>query len=297
MKRPVRFLKTLIVLAIVFATALYVERVRLSDLWREATAPELPAAVSYADIQEQKEEPAAAPVEEIPVVAPEPESAPDPTPEPAPEEVPAVPAASPTDVAPTEPSAATLPASINLAVPFTSQAPSGNWDEVHEETCEEASSYMAAAFYQGMSGTIAADVAEAELQRLVAYELDTFGFYKDTNAEETVRMISDAYGYRSELLTNPTVDDIKSALAAGHPVIVPAAGQELGNPYFTAPGPPYHMFVIRGYSGDRFIVNDPGTRHGEAYTYSIDTVMSAIHDWNGGDVEHGARVVIVVLPG
>ena len=31
-----------------------------------------------------------------------------------------------------------LPASLLLEVPFTSQAPFGNWDEPYQEACEEA---------------------------------------------------------------------------------------------------------------------------------------------------------------
>lgn len=291
MKRPIRMLKALVVFAIVFATALSLEHLRLGDLWREATAPELPPAVGYeevvgeapaddADAADGDAEPADADAEPPAIPEPTDDSAVPPT----------APPAVPTPTAPA------VPVSLNLAVPFTSQAPTGNWDEVHEETCEESSAYMVAAFYRGVSGTIPTDAAEAELQRLVAYELETFGYYKDTTAQETSRLISDAYGYRASVLANPTVDDIKAALAAGHPVIVPAAGRELGNPYFTAPGPVYHMFVIRGYSGDRFIVNDPGTRHGEAYTYPIDTVMNAIHDWNAENIGLGAKAVIVVFP-
>ncbi len=296
MKRPIRFLKALFVLAIVFATALYVGRVRLGDLLREATAPELPEAVGYEEVVGGE-----APVEDPEVAVGDVEgvenvdgggSKPATT-----STSEAEPGGSTGPPAATTPPAQTIPVSINLSVPFTSQAPTGNWDEVHEETCEESSAYMVAAFYKGVSGTIPADTAEAELQRLVAYELDTFGYYKDTTATETSRMILDEYGYRSDLLKDPTVDDIKTALAAGHPVIIPAAGRELGNPYFTAPGPVYHMFVIRGYSGDRFIVNDPGTRHGEAYTYPIDTVMNSIHDWNAENIDLGGKVVIVVRPG
>ncbi|KKR45570.1 MAG: hypothetical protein UT82_C0026G0013, partial [Parcubacteria group bacterium GW2011_GWB1_40_14] len=92
-----------------------------------------------------------------------------------------------------------------------------------------------------------------------------------------------------------TVDTIKRELAAGNPIIVPAAGRELGNPYFTSPGPLYHMLVIRGYtSDDKFITNDPGTRRGEEYTYKFDILMNAIHDWNGGDVINGKKVIIVL---
>src|SRR3954467_10835183 len=36
-----------------------------------------------------------------------------------------------------------LPRTLLLKVPFTPQAPTANWDELHNEACEEASSLMA----------------------------------------------------------------------------------------------------------------------------------------------------------
>src|SRR3989344_6960165 len=44
---------------------------------------------------------------------------------------------------------APLPSEVNLAIPFTVQAPFANLDEVHEEFCEEASVLMAASYVLG----------------------------------------------------------------------------------------------------------------------------------------------------
>ena len=44
-------------------------------------------------------------------------------------------------------SAPSLPSSKLLPVPFTPQAPTANWDELHGEGCEEASVIMANAYY------------------------------------------------------------------------------------------------------------------------------------------------------
>ena len=99
---------------------------------------------------------------------------------------------------------------------------------------------------------------------------------------------------------------IKTAIAAGHPVIIPSAGRELGNPNFTGEGPIYHNLVIRGYTADgKFITNDPGTRKGEQYVYEQSVIMNAIHDWvpagdrtiaANGSVATGRRVVLEVTP-
>ncbi|MBI2984906.1 MAG: C39 family peptidase [Candidatus Kerfeldbacteria bacterium] len=196
-----------------------------------------------------------------------------------------------------------FPAEKNLAIPFTSQAPHANWDTDHNEFCEEAAVLMVGRYFQRRP-IRDRDDAEAALQQLKAWELDQLGFYYDTTAAETAQMLVDFYELRVEAITNPTVDDIKRAVASGQPVIVPAAGRELGNPNFRSPGPIYHMLVIRGYTDDgQFITNDPGTRNGEEYVYDQEVVMNAIHDWvpsgdrtvpRNGDVRDGQKVVLIV---
>ena len=189
-----------------------------------------------------------------------------------------------------------LPAEVNLAVPFVVQAPYGNWEDPYGEFCEEASVLMAISYIRGEKITSPAD-ADAKMLAIKAFEDKRFGYYKDTNAAETAAIIKEFYKYNNvALVPNPTASDIKNALAAGKPVIIPVAGRMLGNPYFTAPGPIYHMLVIKGYTKDgKFITNDPGTRRGADFLYSEATIMNAIHDWPGSErIDQGKRVVIVV---
>lgn len=154
---------------------------------------------------------------------------------------------------------------------------------------------MVALYYKGVKpGATSEQAAEDELQKLVKLQESLFGYFEDTTARETALFAKRQYALTSRLLVDPTLEEIKKELAAGRPVIVPAAGQELGNPYFTPPGPIYHMIVLRGYTKDGFITNDPGTRRGEGFVYSFDTVMNAIHDWNAEDIQKGGRVVIVL---
>ena len=275
MRRHVRFSVGAIIFLIAVATALYTQRVRFSDLIAEVDAPELPEPVAYEDVSEPEPD-----IEEEPTAEPAPAPEPIPEPEPAPDDE------------------ATLPAAFNLAVPFTSQAPFSNWDAVHQETFEEASVYMVAAYYQGVSGKIAPQTAEDELQRLIAIEDDLFGYFEDTTALETARLATAAYGLRAQTEFNPTVEHIKNHVAAGRPVIVPADGRLLGNPNFTGDGPPYHMLVIRGYADGNFIANDPGTRRGEEYVYSEATIMNAMHDWTGSydTMPTGPKVILVIYP-
>lgn len=194
------------------------------------------------------------------------------------------------------PTSTPLKPAVNLDIPFTSQAPFKVWDEDHEEFCEEAAVLMVVGYVRGDSSITDPAVADARLYEIKNWELATFGYFEDTTAAETVRIIREHFGIsKVELFNNPSINDMKSWLDQGRAIIVPAAGQQLGNPNFTAPGPLYHMVVVKGYTSDgKFITNDAGTRKGADYIYDQSVIMNAMHDWNGGDVTHGAKVVIVV---
>jgi len=302
---------TFTIFLIALGVGTYTQRVEVLEWYRGVTTPELPESIRYEDrfpIKDDREDPLfhLDPLDEgtedsdeeidgsdeiYPTDTPEPSEPEEQLAEEEPIEEP------PVDEPVEEES--TLPVSMNLAVPFTSQAPHGNWDEPYQEGCEEASVYMVHAYFSGMDeGRIPASTADEAILQVVEFEMELFGFYKDTTAEKTGVFAELLYGHTYQLLTNPTVEDIQRKLVQGHPVIVPVAGRLLGNPYFTAPGPLYHMLVIRGYTEEgQFIVNDPGTYRGEAYLYDFDTIMNALHDWNeGGEITDGGKVVLVLSP-
>ncbi|MAG12042.1 MAG: hypothetical protein CMI52_04555, partial [Parcubacteria group bacterium] len=186
------------------------------------------------------------------------------------------------------------PAEFNLAIPFTSQAPHGNWEMPYQEACEEASILMSSWFINDIKSRTKGE-ADQEILELVAWQEERFGYYKDTTVEETLSIVHEYFGYADAyIIENPSIKDITDAVAFGYPVIVPAAGKLLNNPYFTGDGPLYHMLVIRGYAEDEFITNDPGTRRGEQFRYKQQHIMDVMHDWNGGDVINGKKAVIIV---
>lgn len=192
----------------------------------------------------------------------------------------------------------TIPTSFNLAIPFTSQAPIGNWDALHEETCEEAAVYMVAEYYDGTpAGKMDVAASDTAMLDMVAYQEAT-GYGVSISAVELAAFIDEYYdgAYVVDIIENPSADDIRQLVADGYPVIVPAAGRLLGNPFFTGEGPLYHMLVVRGYEDGRFVTNDPGTRHGENYMYEVTIFMNAIHDWNNGDPVNGTQRVLVMSP-
>lgn len=191
--------------------------------------------------------------------------------------------------------------SVLLAVPFASQAPFGVWDALHEDACEEAAVIMAHNYVKKLP--LNNQIMEDGLQSMIAWE-ETQGFGLSITMSNVQLTMNKFLGNtNTRLIDNPTIEDLKNELSAGNPIVVPAAGRDLGNPYFSGLGPIYHMYTLIGYDDARkeFITNDPGTKRGEKYRYSYDTVISTMHDWNGAttseEIRKGKKVVLVVEAG
>jgi hypothetical protein len=196
-----------------------------------------------------------------------------------------------------------IPDSYNLAVPFAPQAPRGDWSLPYQEACEEASLIMAYRFFSKQGLTY--DEMDSEIKKLVAWQIEKFGYYKDTTSKEVVIMARDYFGMDSELDFDTSVDNIKKIISNNNLIIIPAAGRLLPNPYFSGEGPAYHMLLIRGYTKTHFITNDPGTKRGEEFVYKHNDLIRAIHDLpfdSGGDnidnledkIKEGQKVLIVI---
>lgn len=190
---------------------------------------------------------------------------------------------------------APLPAKILINTPFTSQAPLGVWDAYHEEACEEASIIMVKYFLD--KKPLTPQIAEDQIQKMIAFEIKNYGGYKDTSAQKDVQLAADFYGLKNlKVVYDFSKEDLKKYLALGKPIIIPAAGRLLGNPNFTFPGPLYHNLVLVGYDGNTIITNDPGTRKGQSYRYNIDVLYNAIHDFSGdvNNITQGRKAMIVL---
>ncbi|MBI2063063.1 MAG: C39 family peptidase [Candidatus Yanofskybacteria bacterium] len=198
-------------------------------------------------------------------------------------------------------------AGINLAVPFSPQAPYADWSLPYQESCEETSAILVDKFYK--NETITPEIADKEILKLVEWQKKRFGYYFHTTAKETSIMLREYFGYKKvDVLNDISIETIKSHILAGRPVIVPLAGQMAGNPYYRQPGPVYHMLVIKGVTKDGdFITNDVGTKRGQNYVYDDEVLFNAIHDApTGGDgwdvanpeeyVKTGRKTIVVVYP-
>jgi hypothetical protein len=184
-----------------------------------------------------------------------------------------------------------------LQVPFTPQAPTANWDELHNEACEEASAIMAGAYFAGRTETkLPAEFVEAEIAKLTQWQQNNFGYYLNADAAETARMIEAVYGLNTTIIRDFTETDLKQALNENKLVVLPAAGRLLGNPNFRRPGPLYHMLVIKGYTTTAFVTNDPGTRNGLNYSYAFETLYNAAADWDHTNhtVDTAKKIAIIV---
>ena len=191
-----------------------------------------------------------------------------------------------------EPAAVT---ELQLELPFTSQAPYGDWSMPYQEACEEAALIMVYNYLMGES--LSQGSADNQIVELASW-VETNGYGVDIGTQDAAAIVEDFYSLIATVYTgdDTSTENIKALLSAGHPVIMPAAGNILDNPGYGNPGPPYHMIVIVGFNESGFITHDPGLSTGDFYTYSYETIQSALHDWNGSKstVETGAKAILVL---
>jgi hypothetical protein len=176
-------------------------------------------------------------------------------------------------------------ASSSLAVPFIPELPDGRIAHPWIDGCEEASIVMIEQYYQGITTTPRSE-AKKIMQNYFNIENRIFGSNANTDAKQTARLINEYSKYfESQIINNPTLDQIKEQIGAGKPVIALVYGFNLDNPRipFARYGSYYHTFVIKGYddSSKEFIVNDDGDyEQGLDLRYKYDTIMGALHDYN-----------------
>lgn len=182
-----------------------------------------------------------------------------------------------------------LPDKKEINVPFTSQAPAGDWSEPWQDACEETSIYMVSSFYN--NDQIKRDQAIQQIKQIFAVKNKDFKVSKDESLQTIADLIK-ALGlpWTTTIVYGPTLDQIKTELAANRPIIVPVFAPALTN----TDGPDYHVMVLIGYDDDKkeFIVNDPGTKNGQAIRFPYDKFMGAIHDLDAKDYQAGKKAVM-----
>ena len=192
---------------------------------------------------------------------------------------------------------------VLLSVPFTAQAPFGQWSDPRQDYgCEEASLLMAWKYINNQP--LSKSEAKKQIIAMSDWEDRVYGEFRDTSAFDTMERFKQFFSYdKVRLQYDIGIEDIKAELALGNPVIVPVNGRVLDNPYYTPPGPPQHMLVVVGFDDktQEFITNDPGTRRGEQLRYSYNNFNNSLRDYVTGHSEpvlrqRTAMIVIDPLP-
>lgn len=175
---------------------------------------------------------------------------------------------------------------ILQTVPFTSQAPLGEWSDARQQDgCEEASALMAMAWVKGETGQTATQWRD-KIVALADWQQANKGENLDVHVNDVADWIFRDYFSHDGVSVKDvsSAADIIAELEVGRVVLLPMDGQALGNPYFSPPGPERHMLLVIGYDYDsqEFITNDPGTRRGASFRYGAETLYRAIRVYPTG---------------
>jgi hypothetical protein len=190
-----------------------------------------------------------------------------------------------------------LPSKKNIDVPFTSQAPAGDWSEPWQNACEETSIYMVTSYYK--NDPIKRDEAVKKIQEILAVKNQNFKVSHDESLETIAELIKTlGLPIDAQIKTDPTVDDLKAELAKDRPIIVPVYSPSLWSSSYHGGGADYHVLVLTGYDDEQgvFIVNDPGSTNGQGLQFPYDKFMAAIHDLNSKNYKAGTKAVLFTKP-
>jgi peptidase C39-like protein len=211
--------------------------------------------------------------------------------------------AAPTDNSPS-PIPIALPDHILLQVPYTTQAPLGNWAQ-HQESCEEATLTMLSSYWaRDPSVVIDPNAADAAIAALVHWQVQNWGSEDDLTDNLMGELAKDYYGYAYEIVPNDP-QAIREQLAAGRPLIAGVRTHGLGNPNYPGYGNHYeqtgwsvpHFVLVIGYDGDGVWLNDPGISKGRGYHITFGQLAHAIDslDQHHPTLNEG-QVLLVAAP-
>jgi len=187
-----------------------------------------------------------------------------------------------------------------ITTTFVPQAPEKNWDQPWQDACEEAALLTAHYYYSNKNPSTL--TIKQDILKMIEYE-DSQNYLLDINLIQMSEISTNYFDYQPEIISNPSVEDLKRQISLNRPVIVPANGKTLyrENKYFKNGGPYFHNVVILGYddSKQKFTVHDVGTQFGAYFNYSYDLLIESIHDFPASgkkeDVDTGEKRVLILL--
>ena len=194
-----------------------------------------------------------------------------------------------------------LPVAVSLPVPFTPQAPLGNWAD-RQHTCEEASLVMVDRYLHGdHSGTlIDAHTADSAINQVTTWKPA-----QDLTTQQVGEVAQKYMGWAYKVLDSSRIN-MKDQLALGRPLIFGVRTHGLGNANYPGYRDHYeqtgwsvsHYLVVTGYDqSDTYILNDPGLTRGHGYHITYDQLMHAVDDLDQAYPSlNMGRVFVVLAP-
>jgi Peptidase_C39 like family len=186
--------------------------------------------------------------------------------------------------APTPTPVPTLPPSVFIKVPYTSQFPHHNefgTNQPNENYCEAAALEMLGQYFKGDTrGVIPPDEAASAMAAIASVERRNYPGITDLPLTAVAAVGTQLFGLK------PTVSpvdlgQIEANLAAGRPVVVPVM-THLPNgamiaPYYGSVSV-YHVILITGFDTAKGLLytNDAGFIQGQNYSYTWSLLSSAI---------------------
>jgi len=183
------------------------------------------------------------------------------------------------------------PQSVILNVPYVMQAPFGEWSDRRQQYgCEEAAIVMAMAWVREATNSptdiIFKDEALRDIVNMSEYERVIYGFYEDTSAQDTARVMREFYRYEDVVVREHIgIEDIKQELAKNRVVLLPLNTRATGMAVYRD-GPVRHMVIAVGYDdkNDEIIVHDPLFRNGEYLWIPSSRLSVALWNYTSGNL-------------
>ncbi|MBU1164455.1 C39 family peptidase [Patescibacteria group bacterium] len=180
-----------------------------------------------------------------------------------------------------------LPSYVRHDVPFTAQAPFGDWNDVKQDYgCEEASIFMAIKWIEDKPFT--KEEARDAIIDMAEFQLENYNHHHDTSIADTLKLLNDYYKYTNAFAQYSIgIDDIRNELANGSVVVIPIYGRFVDNPFYSDPAPTYHQVLVVGYDNNtqELIVHDPGTSRGKNFRYTYEEITNSLIDYETGKDE------------
>jgi hypothetical protein len=191
-----------------------------------------------------------------------------------------------------------LPEKVEWPVPFTPQAPLGNWADIKQGNgCEEASMLMVDAWANNK--TLEPARTAGEIDKISDFAFKALGHFHDISNADTLRVLNEYFEFQNAYLEKEAnLEKLRTLIAEGRVTIAAVDGDRLDNPNYQIPRPANHKLVIIGYDDKtkEFVTNDPGTSRGKGYRYGYDKMLEAITDYPTGyreSFEKAEKSVIV----